>query len=92
MSFELTNKNISDITQHFSIWGGVYGSILVGFTILYMLMLLFMEKKEKKRYIGLSSTDALTGILNRRAFQVELEEQICKKEPGFFIFIDVDNF
>ena len=80
------------ITQHFSVWGGVYGSILVGFTILYMLMLLFMEKKEKKRYIGLSSTDALTGILNRRAFQVELEEQIRKKEPGFFIFIDVDNF
>lgn len=25
-------------------------------------------------------------------FQVELEEQIRKKEPGFFIFIDVDNF
>ena len=89
---ELTNKNISDITQHFSVWGGVYGSILVGFTILYMLTILLMEKKEKKRYIGLSSTDALTGILNRRAFQVELEGQIRKKEPGFFIFIDVDNF
>lgn len=89
---ELTNKNISDITQHFSIWGGVYGIILVGFTILYMLTILFMEKKDKKRYIGLSSTDALTGILNRRAFQAELEEQIHKKEPGFFIFIDVDNF
>ena len=27
---ELTNKNISDITQQFSAWGGVYGSILVG--------------------------------------------------------------
>ena len=25
-------------------------------------------------------------------FQVELEEQVRKKEPGFFIFIDVDNF
>lgn len=82
---ELTNKNISDITQHFYVWGGVYGSILVGFTILYMLTILLMEKKEKKRYIGLSSTDALTGILNRRAFQVELEEQIRKKEPGFSI-------
>ena len=89
---ELTNKNISDITQHFSVWGGVYGSILVGFTILYMLTILLWEKKDKKHYIGLSSTDALTGILNRRAFQVELEEQIHKKEPGFFIFIDVDNF
>ena len=42
-----------------------------------------MEKKEKKRYIGLSSTDALTGILNRRAFQVELEEQVRKKNRDF---------
>ncbi|MFR5082710.1 MAG: diguanylate cyclase domain-containing protein [Anaerobutyricum hallii] len=25
-------------------------------------------------------------------FRVELEEQVSKKEPGFFIFIDVDNF
>lgn len=89
---ELTNKNISDITQHFSVWGGVYGSILVGFTILYMLTILLWEKKDKKHYMGLSSTDALTGILNRRAFQAALEEQLRKKEPGFFIFIDVDNF
>lgn len=89
---ELTNKNISDITQHFSAWGGVYGSILVGLTILYMLTIVLWEKKDKKRYIGLSSTDALTGILNRRAFQNSLEEELRKKESGTFIFIDVDNF
>lgn len=45
-----------------------------------------MEKKEKKRYIGLSSTDALTGILNRRAFQVELEEQTVKRTGIFHIY------
>lgn len=84
---ELTNKNISDITQHFSVWGGVYGSILVGFTILYMLMLLFMEKKEKKRYIGLSSTDALTGILNRRAFQVEFRRTNPVKKNRDFSYL-----
>ena len=89
---ELTNKNISDITQHFSVWGGVYGSILVGLTILYMLTIVLWEKKDKKRYIGLSSTDELTGILNRRAFQTALEEALLKKESGIFIFIDVDNF
>ena len=89
---ELTNKNISDITQHFSVWGGVYGSILVGLTILYMLTIVLWEKKDKKRYIGLSSTDELTGILNRRAFQVALEETLRKKKSGIFIFIDVDNF
>ena len=41
-------------------------------------------------------TVAVVGLslihIYRRAFQVELEEQIRKKEPGFFIFIDVDNF
>ena len=89
---ELANKNISDITQHFSAWGGVYGSILVGFTILYMLTIVFMEKQEKKRYIGLSSIDALTEIFNRRAFQAEVEEELQRKTPGIFVFIDVDNF
>ena len=89
---ELTNKNISDITQQFSAWGGVYGSILVGFTILYMLTLVLLEKKDKKIYMGLSTTDPLTGILNRRAFQIAVEEELRKKTPGIFIFIDVDNF
>ena len=89
---ELTNKNISDVMQHFSVWGGVYGSILVGFTLLYMLTILLMEKKDKQHYMGLSTIDPLTEILNRRAFQNTLEEEIHKKTPGFFIFIDVDNF
>lgn len=88
----LTNKNISNITQHFSVWGGVYGSILVGFTILYMLTILLLEKKDKKKYMGLSNIDALTGILNRRAFQTALEAELSSREPGFFVFIDVDNF
>lgn len=89
---ELTNKNISDITQQFSVWGGVYGSVLVGFTMLYMLTLVLLEKKDKKMYMGLSTTDPLTGILNRRAFQIAVEEELRKKTPGIFIFIDVDNF
>lgn len=89
---ELANKNISDITQSFSIWGGIYGGILIGFTVLYMLTILLLEKKDKKHYMGLSTIDGLTEILNRRAFQVEVEEEIRRKRRGFFIFIDVDNF
>lgn len=89
---ELANKNISSITQHFSIWGGVYGSILVGFTLLYMLSILLLEKKDKQRYMGLSSTDPLTGLLNRSAFQQALETELSMKGSGVFLFIDVDNF
>lgn len=89
---ELTNKNVSNITQHFSIWGGIYGSILVGFTILYMLTIVFLERKDKKRYMGLSTIDPLTGLMNRRAFQKTLEAELHNQKPGIFIFIDVDNF
>ena len=89
---QLTNKNISDITQHFSIWGGIYGTILVGFTILYRLTILLLEKRDKQIYMGLSTLDPLTGIMNRRAFQTAVEVEINKKTPGVFIFIDVDNF
>lgn len=89
---ELTNKNISDITQHFSVWGGVYGSILVGLTVLYMLTILLMERKDKKRYIGLSTIDPLTGLLNRSAFQTAVESRMQDQKPGIFLFIDVDNF
>ena len=89
---ELTNKSISNLTQHFSIWGGVYGSILVGFTLLYMMTILLLEKKDKKRYMGLSTQDPLTGLLNRRAFQNSMENELMTNQPGFFVFIDVDNF
>lgn len=88
----LANRNISDITQHFSAWGGVYGSILVGLTILYMLTIVLMERKDKKRYMSLSTIDPLTGLLNRGAFQMAVETEIASHTPGFFVFIDVDNF
>lgn len=42
--------------------------------------------------MGLSAIDFLTGILNRRAFQKSVEDEMYKKTPGGFIFIDVDNF
>lgn len=89
---QLANKKISNITQYFSAWGAVYGSILVLFTILYMLTILLIEKKDKEIYKGLSDTDALTGLFNRRAFQAAVDETLLKRISGVFIFIDVDNF
>ena len=62
---ELANQDISDITQQFSLLGGIFGSILVGITLIYMLL----EKKDKKRYMSLSASDPLTELLNRRALQ-----------------------
>ena len=57
---ELANQDISDITQQFSLLGGIFGSILVGITLIYMLFILLLEKKDKKRYMSLSASDPLT--------------------------------
>ena len=89
---QLANEDIADITRQFSIWGIIYGSILIGVTIFYMLTIDILERKDKKHYMGLSATDTLTGILNRSAFQRAVEEQIRQKMPGVLIFIDVDDF
>lgn len=89
---ELANKDISDITQQFSLFGGIFGSILVGITLIYMLSILLLEKKDKKVYMGLSATDPLTELLNRRALQNALEKELNEKGTGYFIFIDIDNF
>ena len=89
---ELANKDISDITQQFSLLGGIFGSILVGITLIYMLSILLLEKKDKKVYMGLSATDPLTELLNRRALQNAVEKELKEKGTGHFIFIDIDNF
>ena len=89
---ELANKDISDITQQFSLLGGTFGYILVAITLIYMLSILLLEKKDKKVYMGLSATDPLTELLNRRALQNAVEEELKKKATGYFIFIDIDNF
>lgn len=89
---ELANKDLSDITQQFSLLGGTFGCILVAITLIYMLSILLLEKKDKKVYMGLSATDPLTELLNRRALQNAVEEELKKKATGYFIFIDIDNF
>lgn len=89
---ELANKDISDITQQFSLLGGTFGCILVAITLIYMLSILLLEKKDKKVYMGLSAIDPLTELLNRRALQNAVEEELKKKATGYFIFIDIDNF
>ena len=78
---ELANKDISDITQQFSWLGGTFGCILVAITLIYMLSILLLEKKDKKVYMGLSATDPLTELLNRRALQNAVEEELKKRQP-----------
>ena len=88
----LANEDVADITRQFSEWGVIYGAVLVGLTVWYMMTIVILEKRDKKIYMGLSSTDSLTGILNRTAFQQKVEEQLRSKVPGVLVFLDVDDF
>lgn len=88
----LANADVADITRQFSEWGGIYGAVIIGLTVGYMTFIVILEKRDKRHYMGLSSTDSLTGILNRAAFQRAVETEIQKKTPGVLIFLDVDNF
>lgn len=42
----------------------------------------------------LSSTDAMTGLLNRRAFQDAMQSRLAsaKSGPGTLVYVDLDNF
>ncbi|MEW6672771.1 MAG: diguanylate cyclase [Thermodesulfobacteriota bacterium] len=52
--------------------------------------------KLEERILQLANTDALTGVLNRRAFMHRMEEElhraVRRKEPFSLIMVDVDHF
>ena len=55
------------------------------------------EQKRKIRELeSLAITDPLTGLLNRRGLEMELDHAIARNrrhaEPGLFVYIDLDGF
>lgn len=50
------------------------------------------RKAKEMNLLSLSSTDTLTGLMNREAFVGKVESLIEEKQKGFFFMIDVDNF
>jgi len=50
----------------------------------------------EERILQLANTDALTGVLNRRAFMQRMEEEVHramrKEEPFSLIMVDIDHF
>lgn len=50
------------------------------------------RKAKEMNLLSLSSTDTLTGLMNREAFVSRVESLIEEKQKGFFFMIDVDNF
>lgn len=45
-----------------------------------------------EKYRQLSETDALTGLLNRRAFQENIKNSFISREASVLMMMDIDNF
>ncbi|MGV8906192.1 MAG: GGDEF domain-containing protein [Acetobacterium sp.] len=62
----------------------------------YELLQSETEMKEKVKYMEkykrLSETDPLTGLLNRRAFQEQVETCLYEEETAILLFMDIDHF
>lgn len=50
------------------------------------------QKSKEERLIEKSSTDAMTGALNREATKAQITEHLNEEETGFLFLLDIDNF
>lgn len=63
---------------------------LAGVICATLSTLLLQRSKDIKRITAVANTDALTGLLNRRALEDRLKK--LKGSPVAVVFVDVDNF
>ncbi|WP_302925266.1 GGDEF domain-containing protein [Holdemania filiformis] len=50
------------------------------------------QKSKEERLIEKSSTDAMTGALNREATEARIEKRLSDDQKGFLFLLDIDNF
>lgn len=79
-SFYMTNSVVALLVV------GIY-LILASCCIKYMFSKIMKEKYEKEKLLYISNTDALTGCLNRHAYETDINKLDLKKE---WIYISLD--
>lgn len=72
-SFYMTNSVVALLVV------GIY-LILASCCIMYMFSKIMKEKYEKEKLLYISNTDALTGCLNRHAYETDINKLDLKKE------------
>lgn len=79
-SFYMTNSVVALLVV------GIY-LILASCCIMYMFSKIMKEKYEKEKLLYISNTDALTGCLNRHAYETDINKLDLKKE---WVYISLD--
>ncbi len=71
--------------------GLCFAAMLFTLAIAFGFIALVKERAEHRQRIA-ASTDALTGVANRRAFVAEAEERLARGEPVALLLFDLDHF
>ena len=75
------------IDKSFYMTNSVVALLVVGIYLMYMFSKIMKEKYEKEKLLYISNTDALTGCLNRHAYETDINKLDLKKE---WIYISLD--
>lgn len=71
----------------------IYGLLFLLVTLITGVTVAACEMLQKKKFEKLSSTDAMTGLYNKKTFSALVEEYLYyENDPGTLIFVDVDDF
>lgn len=93
LAVELSDDMLSDSFDAFRDKLIFYAVLLFVATLIAGVILIVSEVMKKRNFEKLSSTDAMTGLYNKKTFTALVEEYLAyEKAPGALIFVDVDDF
>lgn len=93
LAVELSDEMLSVSFNSFRDKLVIYAILLFLATLIAVVVLVVTEVMQKRNFERLSSTDAMTGLYNKKAFTALVEDYlIYEKNPGVLIFLDVDDF
>ncbi|MBR1738969.1 MAG: GGDEF domain-containing protein [Ruminococcus sp.] len=90
----IPSKALSSTIDTFRRTVMVYITLLVVLTLLMFITAHLRDSRDKKRLKTLSDKDPLTGVMNRRAFDIAAERYIKDMDNGtsVMLFLDIDYF
>lgn len=91
----LDNNDLSDAFTRFRSILYLYMTILFVVTVVYATGVIVREWLQRRNFQKLSTMDTMTGIYNKRTFEMRVEEYIAANKNrafGTLIFVDVDDF
>lgn len=92
----ITGRELSlDFTDRAQVLRNLFVRLCVLFVLTVLFVIVFMRALFARRMDDLereASTDALTGLLNRAAFERRVEARLTERREGLLAVFDLDNF